>query len=176
MYPSSNGKMYFSDVNEMYYELFLEIGLGVNSSQYIYDQDTGIVLKYKDKHIKMNFNNNVYAGNNDIVFDPSTNYNLMVTLFGYYIEKETNEGKNIGYIAQFTEDDQSKAFVAKGERFKQRVFRRSRSAFILSISIGPIEYNSKHNDLNALLKEADKNLYEEKKIKHAQRDLLKGKE
>ncbi len=121
MYPSSNGKMYFSDVNEMYYELFLEIGLGVNSSQYIYDQDTGIVLKYKDKHIKMNFNNNVYAGNNDIVFDPSTNYNLMVTLFGYYIEKETNEGKNIGYIAQFTEDDQSKAFVAKGERFKQRV-------------------------------------------------------
>ena len=48
--------------------------------------------------------------------------------------------------------------------------------FTLSISIGPIEYNSEHNDLNALLKEADKNLYEEKKIKHAQRDLLKGKE
>ena len=48
--------------------------------------------------------------------------------------------------------------------------------FTLSISIGPIEYNSERNDLNALLKEADKNLYEEKKIKHAERDLLKGKE
>lgn len=46
--------------------------------------------------------------------------------------------------------------------------------FTLSISIGPIEYNSEHNDLNALLKEADKNLYEEKKIKHAERDRIKA--
>jgi len=44
--------------------------------------------------------------------------------------------------------------------------------FTLSISIGPIEYTSERNDLSELLKEADKNLYEEKKIKHADRDRL----
>ncbi|MCR4899623.1 MAG: GGDEF domain-containing protein [Treponema sp.] len=42
--------------------------------------------------------------------------------------------------------------------------------FTLSISIGTVEYSSNHNDLSELLKAADKNLYEEKKIKHAQRD------
>ena len=39
MYPSANGKMFFNDQGEMYYELFLEIGLSVNMDQYIYDQD-----------------------------------------------------------------------------------------------------------------------------------------
>lgn len=42
--------------------------------------------------------------------------------------------------------------------------------FTLSISIGSIEYSDGKNDLSELLKEADKNLYKEKKIKHAQRD------
>ncbi len=42
--------------------------------------------------------------------------------------------------------------------------------FTLSISIGPVEFDSSTADLHKLLKEADKNLYEEKKIKHAMRD------
>ena len=42
--------------------------------------------------------------------------------------------------------------------------------FTLSISIGSIEYSAGKDDLSQLLKEADKNLYKEKKIKHAQRD------
>lgn len=130
MYPSANGKMFFNDQGEMYYELFLEIGLSVNMDQYIYDQDTGIILKFKDKQIKMGFNNNVYAGNNDIVFDPSTNYNLMVTLFGYYIEKEAANDNDIGYIAQFTEEEAGKVFVPKGERFKQRVVIRTKNGDI----------------------------------------------
>lgn len=41
--------------------------------------------------------------------------------------------------------------------------------FILSISIGPIEYSESEKDLLTLLTQADKNLYEEKKIKHAQK-------
>jgi len=130
MYPSANGKMFFNDQREMYYNLFLEIGLSINMDQYIYDQDTGIVLKFKDKHIKMSFNNNVYAGNNDIIFDPSTNYNLIVTLFGYYIEKESANGNDIGYIAHFTEEEAGKVFVPKGERFKQRVVIRTKNGDI----------------------------------------------
>ena len=131
MYPSANGKMFFNDQREMYYELFLEIGLGINRDQYIYDQDTGIVLKFKEKHIKTNLNNNnVYAGNNDIVFDPSTNFNLIVTLFGYYIEKEQTNDNDIGYIAQFTEEEAGKVFIPKGERFKQRLVIRTKNGDI----------------------------------------------
>lgn len=41
--------------------------------------------------------------------------------------------------------------------------------FTLSISIGPIEYTEEDKDLLKLLTQADKNLYEEKKIKHAKK-------
>ena len=132
MYPSANGKMFFNNFNEMFYELFMEIGLAINNEQYVYDQDTGIILKFKDKRIKMSFTSDVYAGNNDIIFDPSTNYDLMVKLFGYYIEKETNEGNDIGYIAHFTEEENGKAFIPKDERFKQRVVVRTRNGDICS--------------------------------------------
>ena len=56
----------------------------------------------------------------------------MVKLFGYYIEKETNEGNDIGYIAHFTEEENGKAFIPKDERFKQRVVVRTRNGDICS--------------------------------------------
>ena len=127
MYPSANGKMMFDDLREMYYDLFLEIGLSINNDQYIYDQDTGIVLKYKDKYMKMSFNSDVYAGRNDMVFDPVTNYNLIVTLLGYYLEKEAADGNDIGYIADFKEEEFKRGFYAKGERFRQRVVIRTKT-------------------------------------------------
>lgn len=130
MYPSANGKMFFNDTMEMYYNLFLEIGLSINNEQYIYDQDTGIVLKFKDKRIKMSFSNTVYGSNNDIIFDPSTNYDLMVKLFGYYIEKETSNGNDIGYIAHFTEEEAGRVFVPDGERFKQRLVIKTKNGDI----------------------------------------------
>jgi hypothetical protein len=131
MYPSANGKMFFNDLKEMYYNLFIEIGLSINNDNYIYDQDTGIVLKYKDKYMKLSFNNEVYAGRNDIVFDPSTNYNLMVMLFGYYMEKEAANGNDIGYIAQFTEEEFKRTKDQK-ERYRQRAVVRTRTGDICS--------------------------------------------
>ena len=106
MYFLPNGLMAFSSANEMYYNLFLEIGLSINRDNYLYDQDTGIVLKYKDKYIKANIfdNTEIYAGKNDILFDPANNYNLMETLFGYYIDKQAAEGNDIGFIARYIED------------------------------------------------------------------------
>ena len=163
MYPSANGKVYFSDVNEMYYNLFLEIGLAINNEQFIYDQDTGIVLKYKDKRIKMSFTNDVYGSNNDVVFDPSTNYDLMVKLFGYYIEKETHQNENdIGYIAHFTDEEFGRPFVPKEERYRQRLIVKTKHgdlrtnpyyniylAYIEAIFIisGNIEYDLSNFDI-----------------------------
>lgn len=102
-----NGDMQFEDIYEMYYYLFSEIGLAINQSQYLYDMDTGIVLKYKDKYIKATtIPQSIYAGKNDVVFEPEKNYNLMVTMLGYYIDKEAQQNDNdIGFVAQFTEYD-----------------------------------------------------------------------
>lgn len=103
-----NGKIMFDDMYELYYHLFLEIGLSINGNNYLYDQDTEIPLMYKDKYIKATtFPVPIYAGRNDIVFDPSQNYNLMVSILGYYIDKESNSdsGDNIGFIAQYIEDN-----------------------------------------------------------------------
>ena len=58
------------------------------------------------------------------------------------------------------------------ERFKSLNEEFSQEAglpFILSISIGPVDFDEEHADLKELLKAADKVLYEEKKIKHAKK-------
>ena len=78
----------------------------------------------------MNFNGDTYPGKNDIVFDPSTNYNLIVVLFGYYIDKEQANGNDIGYIADFKEEENKRAFIPKGERFKQRLVIRTKKGDI----------------------------------------------
>ena len=48
--------------------------------------------------------------------------------------------------------------------------KNAKLPFILSISIGPVVFANGNTDLKKLLKDADKELYKEKKIKHAARD------
>lgn len=58
------------------------------------------------------------------------------------------------------------------ERFKsinEEFSKAAKLPFILSISIGAVEFDAEHSDLKELLKAADKELYEEKKIKHAKK-------
>jgi hypothetical protein len=100
-----NGEFQYDNVNELYYNLFLEIGLFINQHQYIQDTDTGIVLQYKKRYIKADLSGNpVYAGVTDVIFDPPHNYGLISTLLGYYIDKKTAEGEDIGYTAQAVVD------------------------------------------------------------------------
>lgn len=79
-------------------------------------------------------------------------------------------GDEFGVVAprfpMYKVDDLRKRLVILNEQFS----KDAKLPFTLSISIGPVEFDSKNSDLHELLKEADKNLYEEKKIKHAQRD------
>lgn len=104
----ANGRVQFDTFGEMYYNLFMEIGLGINSQQYLYDQDSGIVLKFKDHYIKATTNDMpIYAGKTDIVFEPDKNYGLITTLIGYYIDKESmgEDGDTVGFVAQEIEDN-----------------------------------------------------------------------
>ena len=135
-----NGKVSFNDIYELYYHLFTEIGLSISPNQYLYDQDTGIELRFKDKYIKATVHPiPIYSGKNDIIFDPSKNYNLMVSLLGYYIDKESNnteQSDNIGFIAQYIEETPG--------REKQRVVIKTKrgeikSQFYFNIYLGYIE-------------------------------------
>lgn len=105
----SNGTIGFNNIFDMYYDLFSEIGLGINNQQYLYDQDTQITIMFKDKYIKASIDGTpVYAGRNDIVFEPSKNYTLMTRLFEYYLDKcqNSDDGDQLqGYIAHYIEDD-----------------------------------------------------------------------
>lgn len=114
----ANGTVVFDSLDDLYYELFNEIGLAVGATdQYLYDQDTGIQLRFKEKFIKASINGQpIYQGKNDIAFDPQKNYSLMNTLFGYYLQKCQNseDGDMLqGYIAHFIDDNP--------ERDKQQV-------------------------------------------------------
>ena len=128
MHFSPNQKMMFDNISEMYYHLFMEMGLGINSADRLYDQDTMVELQFKEKYIKASTTGQpLYAGRNDIVFEPARNYQLMVALVGYYIDKEIKtSGDTIGYIAQYVEDDANRErqrvvikTVAKGDIVSQ---------------------------------------------------------
>lgn len=107
----SNGKYMYEDLGDLYYNLFIELGLAVDPvNGYLYDTDSRITIRFKDKYIKASvLNIPVYAGKNDIVFEPWKNYSLMTSLFGYYIDKCTVNGDlPFNIIAQYIEDDNTK--------------------------------------------------------------------
>jgi hypothetical protein len=116
MYPAANGLMMFQTLEELYYDLFLEMGIGVRG-QYLYDQDNGNDIKFGENFIKVSIDGQpVYAGRNEILFEPALNYQLISTLFGYYLDKAQNsEDGDIlqGYIAHYNDDNET--------RDKQRV-------------------------------------------------------
>lgn len=113
----ANGTIGFDNIFDMYYDMFSEIGLGIGPNNYLYDQDTQITIMFKDKYIKASIDGQpIYAGRNDILFEPAKNYTLMTRLFEYYLDKAQNsdDGDIIkGYVAHYIDDDNT--------REKQRV-------------------------------------------------------
>ena len=79
-------------MNEMDLEvnrlLMREMGLEVGNGQRIIDQDTGISMKFKGMDIVAPGH---YGGNGSIEFDPHNNRRMMSTLFGYFLEKHSDE-------------------------------------------------------------------------------------
>lgn len=126
----STGEFMFENVFDMYYDLFMELGLGIDANNYLYDQDSGNMIMMKDKYIKATIDPNIpiYAGRNDIVFEPDKNYGLISTLFGFYLDKCVNsdDGDQLqGYIAHFVDDKPDPNRRARNERSAQRVVVRT---------------------------------------------------
>lgn len=111
MHFTNEGKVQFDSWGDLCYNLFMAIGLSINKDQYLYDQDTGIVITYNNKYIKASINDQpVYAGRNDMAFDPYKSYHMVITLTGYYIDKIDHSEEPIGFIAQGTEDTPDKEY------------------------------------------------------------------
>jgi len=132
----------YTDMSDVYYDLFLDLGLGLkNGSNLLYDQDTESMLQYKEKYIKGSIDGSpIYVGRNEVAFEPMKNYGLMITLFGYGLDKATKseDGDLIGgYVANFLDDNE--------DRTKQRVVVRSKtygdiaSQFYFNVYLGYIE-------------------------------------
>lgn len=110
-------RLLFVDLNDLILNYFYEMGMSIDKNGYLYDQDIGNNITFKGNMIKVSVNGiPVYAGMNEIVFDPIHNYGLISTLFGTFLDKcqKSEEGDILGgYIAHGIEDD-------KGSK-KQRV-------------------------------------------------------
>ena len=130
----ANGTIGFENIYDMYYDLFSEIGLNIGPNQYLYDQDTQAPIMFKDKYIKASIDGSpLYAGRNDIVFEPAKNYTLITRLFEYYLDKSqnTDDGDILqGYVAHYIDDNI--------EKDKQRVV-------VKTIGRGLIESNFYYN-------------------------------
>jgi hypothetical protein len=115
-----NGKIMFNDIFELDYHLFMEMGFSINKDDYLYDQETGAIITFSDKQVKASVDPKhiVYAGKNDIVFSPTDNYTFVNRLFGYFLDKISNDPESdIKYIAHAIEDN--------AERDKQRLMIRT---------------------------------------------------
>jgi len=125
-----DGTLVFDSTCDMFYNMFMEMGIGVRPDNYIYDQDNGDeMIKFKDKLIKASIHDGiqVYAGMNDIVFEPEQNYSLMACLFGLYLDKCLNglDGyPQIDYVAHYIYDNDTKD--------KQQVVVKTKQGLIAS--------------------------------------------
>ena len=100
-----NGALFFDNLGELTYNLLNTIGLSINSSGYVYDQDTKIVIQDAGRVIKASVDDNLpcYAGQGEVVLDVLGNIRLMTTLFGYAMDKATAYNE-FSSISQYIED------------------------------------------------------------------------
>jgi hypothetical protein len=86
------------------------MGFGINAQNgYLYDQESGNYLTFENLYIKASTaGNEIYAGRNEIVFDPAFNYKLIDRLFGFFLDKcqNSDDGDLLGgFIAYYSEDN-----------------------------------------------------------------------
>lgn len=119
-------RIMYDNFEELYYNLFLEAGLAINPERYLINPDVGdgisatdySCIKFNNKRIKIPSNLiEIYAGKNDILFEPMNNLNLMTYMFSYIIDNNKDvKCKDGAYIAAIFSEDNAES--------KQRVTLR----------------------------------------------------
>lgn len=79
-------------------------------------------------------------------------------------------GDEFAIVASGLNVNQIEKIRNKVQTLSEKIKEEKSFAFNLSCSLGAVEFNKENNNLEQLLKIADKNMYKEKKIKHNQRN------
>lgn len=86
-----------------------EIGLEVGLDKRIVDQDTGVGLSFKGMDVVAPGS---YCGRNSIEFDPYNNKKMMNLLFGYFLDKYSDESDNsVAVSYSVNGEDKNKAAI-----------------------------------------------------------------
>ena len=94
-------------------KIMQEVGLEINSDNYVIDQDTGDKLNFKGRNVKFNANGNVPLSREDILFDPLDNQTMMSQIFSYFTNKlDEQDGRYINVIYSTQPDRYSKGTVS----------------------------------------------------------------
>lgn len=95
-----------------------EIGLGVDNTQKVIDQDTRETLRFRDKNMKYSSTSHVHVSKNDIIFDPTETRHLMGSLFDHFTKKiEDEEGVYVSvYYDINSEEGTALEIVADGDK------------------------------------------------------------
>lgn len=84
-----------------------EIGLEVDNCNRIIDQDTGAALAFKGMAV---IAPGTYGGRNCIEFDPHNNKKMMSNLFGYFLDKHSEES-DVDVLTYYNVDQGTKSAV-----------------------------------------------------------------
>lgn len=104
-----NGKTQLDSKGELYYHMILEMGLGIDNLQHIYDQSTGNTLSWKDHYIKCAVNDQpVYAGKDEVVFTIDENFQLFMSIYAHYLDNLANDpDSDIIVVAHYIDFDEA---------------------------------------------------------------------
>lgn len=96
-----------------------EIGLAVNSSNEIYDQDTFNPILYNGKVLVFTYKPDtpIFVGNNQCLFDPFNDTRMIAHLFDYYLSKEQLAGNLVVDTFFITELDDKRKFMTIADRY-----------------------------------------------------------
>lgn len=91
--PFSNN-LIINILEDLVFHLINEIGIGINTNGFIYDQDNGQEIYYQGKQIKASIDPRNPALENDLygLFDPVFDGKFMAMMLGYYLKKSEAQG------------------------------------------------------------------------------------
>lgn len=105
-----DGSTMYDDIYDLTYNLLNSIGISIDNSAYLYDQDTSTNIDFQGRRLKCSVNPNIpcFAGQGEVVFD-LTNVRQMATMLGYAISKEEAQNPEFKvishYISEFPSDN-----------------------------------------------------------------------
>lgn len=104
MHILPNGLTVLDTKGELYYHLLLEMGLGIDRNQHLYDQTSGDTLSFKDRYIKYSIKDEpIYAGKDEVIFTIDENWSLFMSIFAHFLDTLANDSdSDIEVISHYT--------------------------------------------------------------------------